>query len=234
MDVVDVYAVTEHGGPLGALVLFDTGNTVPGTPAVRVLPLGSGGQPAHFVYETGPGVQAVNVISGHEFIPGASRPESSPTSSEYATLGQPYRDVLAQLASAEAVLRGPSGTFEGVLRLRNDVLEALEMDWPSTIWIEELLVIGHRLVRSMLAAGSAVEAKPLSDRLGREIVQRRWVGDGGPRRHFGASEARDSMQCIAEIDADLRLLAMETEATPEDVPRPGPEAPPKKGGFWRR
>jgi hypothetical protein len=38
MEVVDVYAVTEHGGPLGALVLFDTGNAIPGNPAVRVLP----------------------------------------------------------------------------------------------------------------------------------------------------------------------------------------------------
>jgi hypothetical protein len=79
-----------------------------------------------------------------------------------------------------------------------------------------------------------VEAKPLSDRLGREIIQRRWVGDGGPRRHFGASEARDNMQCIAEIDADLRLLEMETETKPDGVPMSTPETPPKKRGFWRR
>jgi hypothetical protein len=179
-------------------------------------------------------VQAVNVISGHEFIPGVVRPESGPTSSEYATLEQPYRDVLAQLSSAAEAIQGTTGTFDDVLRLRNDVLKALDMDWPSTIWIEELLVIGHRLIRPMIAAGSMVEAKPLSDRLGREIIQRRWVGDGGPRRHFGASEARDSMQCIAEIDADLRLLEMETETKPDGVPMPAPETPPKKRGFWRR
>jgi hypothetical protein len=232
MEVADVYAVTEHGGPLGALLLFDAGNAAPSTPAVRVLPHGAGGQPAHFVHELGPGVQAVNVISGHEFIPGVVRPESGPTSSEYAALEPPYRDVLAQMNRIEEALQGSAGTFEDVLRLRNDVLKALDMDWPSTIWIEELLVIGHRLIRPMIAAGSTAEAKPLGDRIAREIIQRRWVGDGGPRRHFGPSEARDSMQCIAEIDADLRLL--ETEINPQSAPTTAPERPPKKRGFWRR
>lgn len=217
-----IKAVSETGP--GVAMFMDVGGS--GTyPVARIVSeTGPGVELGVFVNDSGPGVELVNVVSGHELIRAGRPTRREMTQAQAQVLGADLTStqhrVLQELDEAFAELNAKRGDLAACRRVRDIVDRGLDEAWPNAVWLEDVIRQGVFAMHVMVQThGAHAEALPTVRALFGPIRENRWM-DGGPQGRLRSQDARECSRLIAVCEANL------PEAAPPAAERRPRSRPP--------